>query len=98
VLRLAARPREVLAGEPGAAVLRVRARRKNGGIRLLVDDERLFNKLDNEFRSILFELIKPRHGIDRLLYAAQEKKDWHPRLGGVGHADSIMDRILHNPV
>lgn len=98
VLRLAARPRGVLAGEPGAAVLRVRARRKNGGIRLLVDDERLFNKLDNEFRSILFELIKPRHGIDRLLYAAQEKRDWHPRLGGVGHADSIMDRILHNPV
>lgn len=74
VLRLAARPRGVLAGEPGAAVLRVRARRKNGGIRLLVDDERLFYKLDNEFRSILFELIKPRHGIDLLLYTAQEKK------------------------
>ena len=54
-------------------MLRVRARRKNGGIRLLVDDERLFYKLDNEFRSILFELIKPRHGIDRLLYTAQEK-------------------------
>lgn len=74
MLRLATRPRGPLAGEPGAAVLRVRARRKNGGIRLLVDDEWLFNKLDNEFRSILFELMIPRHGIERLLYAAQEKK------------------------
>lgn len=63
-----------------------------------MDDEWLINKLENEFRSILFELMKPRRGVDRLLYAAQEKKDWHPRLGGVGHADSIMDRILHNAV
>lgn len=43
----------------------------------------------------LFELIERRHDNTSTIFCTQYRKDnWHSRLGGGIHADSIMDRIF----
>ncbi|MDO5399235.1 MAG: ATP-binding protein [bacterium] len=48
-------------------------------------------------KQFLFELIERRYDNTATIFCTQyPKKDWHSRLGGGIHADSIMDRIVHN--
>ena len=45
----------------------------------------------------IFELIERRYDNTATIFCTQyPKKDWHSRLGGGIHTDSIMDRIVHN--
>lgn len=71
--------------------------KKMAGYDCLCLDEWLFDPPEGEFRSFLFELIERRYDAASTLFCTQyPKKDWHHRLGGGVHADSIMDRIVHN--
>lgn len=73
--------------------------RKYSKFDLLCLDEWVLDKPDAHFRSFLFELIERRYDNKSTMFGTQyPKKDWHQRLGGGVHADSIMDRIVHNAV
>ncbi len=64
---------------------------------LLILDEWLLNDLFHEERHFLFELIERRYLSSSTIFCTQYKKsDEHERLGGKIHADSIMDRIVHD--
>jgi DNA replication protein DnaC len=50
-------------------------------------------------RTMLLELMERRYGETSTVFCTQyQQKDWHQRLGPAGHADAIMDRIIHNAV
>lgn len=71
--------------------------RKYGAYGLLVIDEWLLERPDEQFRCMLLELMELRYGTGSTVLCTQfRKKDWHARLGGGVHADAIMDRIVHN--
>ena len=47
----------------------------------------------------LYELFELRYNRVSTIFVGQYPvKDWHPRLGGGAHADSILDRIVHNSI
>ena len=73
--------------------------RKYEKFRVLVLDEWLIDPLTADQVRFLFELVERR--CDRssnILCTQYPVPDWHGRLGGGVHADSIMDRIVHNAV
>ena|SRR5690554_1285115 len=64
---------------------------------LLILDEWLLDDLSEEEQYFLFELIERRHDTSSTIYCTQfVKEDWHARLGGGVHADTMMDRIVHS--
>ena len=73
--------------------------KKYAAFTVLVIDEWLLDQPDDAMRSMLFELLERRYGNASTVFCTQyAKKDWHQRLGSVVHADSIMDRIVHNTI
>ena len=71
--------------------------KKYSSFDLLILDEWLFGDMTDNDIAFLFELIERRYDTSATIYCTQyPKKDWHDRLGGGVHADSIMDRIVHN--
>jgi len=72
---------------------------KFGRYDVLVLDEWLLDKPDDDFRSMLMELSELRCDGKSTIFCTQyHKKDWHARLRGGVHADAITDRIVHNAV
>ena len=66
---------------------------------LLVIDEWLIFSLSDDDIKFLYELFEMRYGRASTIFVGQYPvKDWHSRLGGGAHADSILDRIVHNAV
>ena len=72
---------------------------KYGSIQVLVLDEWLLDKPDDDLRSMIMELAELRCDGKSTIFCTQyQKKDWHARLRGGVHADAIMDWIVHNAV
>ena len=70
--------------------------RKYGNFQVLVLDEWLLDKPDDDFRGMLMELTELRcDGRSTIFCTQYQKKGWHARLRGGVHADAIMDRIVH---
>ena len=70
--------------------------KKFSGYRLLILDEWLLNDLTELEQHFFFELIERRYDCTSTIFCTQYKReDWHSRLGGGIHADSMMDRIVH---
>ena len=47
----------------------------------------------------LYELFELRYGKKSTIFVGQyPTTEWHERLGGGVHADSILDRIIHNTI
>ena len=58
--------------------------------------EWLLNDLTELEQHFFFELIERRYDCTSTIFCTQYKReDWHSRLGGGIHADSMMDRIVH---
>ncbi len=73
--------------------------KKYSNFRLLLLDEWLLDDISEDEQHFLFELVERRHDNTSTIFCTQYRKDdWHSRLGGGIHADSIMDRIVHNAV
>lgn len=73
--------------------------RKYGNFQVLVLDEWLLDKPDDDFRSMLMEFMELRCDGKSTIFCTQyQKKDWHARLRGGVHADAIMDRIAHSAI
>lgn len=73
--------------------------KKYSGYELLILDEWLFEDITESSIQFIFELIERRYDNTSTIFCTQyPKKDWHARLGGGVHADSIMDRIVHNAI
>jgi DNA replication protein DnaC len=54
---------------------------------------------DEIIRRLLLELLERRYDCTTTVFCTQyAKKDWHQRLGSGVHADTIMDRIVHNTI
>ena len=71
--------------------------KKYSNFNLLILDEWLLDDVSDAEQHFLFELIERRHDNSSTIFCTQYRKDdWHSRLGGGIHADSIMDRIVHN--
>ena len=67
--------------------------------RLLIVDEWLIDSLNPDQRRFFYELIDRRHDKTSTIWCSQYPvEDWHVRLGGGTHADSILDRIVHNAI
>ena len=65
---------------------------------LVIDEWLIFNLSDDDIR-FLHELFELRYNRASTIFVGQYPvKDWHTRLGGDAHADSILDRIIHNSV
>lgn len=72
---------------------------KYGSFQVLVLDEWLLDKPDDDFRSMIMELMELRRDGKSTIFCTQHQKmDWHARLRGGVHADAIMDRIVHTAV
>lgn len=64
---------------------------------LLIIDEWLTYRPSEKEIKFLYELFDLRSGVNSTIFVSQfDKSTWHERLGGGMHADSIMDRIIHN--
>lgn len=75
----------------------VRYRKKLGNYKLLIIDEWLNYKINDKESKFIYELIEHRCGNNPTIFVGQyHVSDWHERLGGGTHTDSIMDRIIHN--
>lgn len=73
--------------------------KKYSSYNLLILDEWLLEDISEAEQHFIFELIERRHDSASTIFCTQYRKDdWHSRLGGGVHADSIMDRIVHNAV
>ena len=72
---------------------------KYSNFQVLVLDEWLLDKPDDDFRSMLMELTEMRCDDRTTIFCTQyQKKDWHARLRGGVHAEAIMDRIVHTAI
>lgn len=64
---------------------------------LLALDDWGLNKLNQEQRLDLLELLEDRYGLKSTLIAAQVPVDkWHEIIGDPTLADAILDRLIHN--
>ena len=64
---------------------------------LLVIDEWLIFSLSEDDIRFLYELFELRYKKSSTIFVGQyPTTEWHTRLGGGAHADSILDRIVHN--
>lgn len=65
---------------------------------LVIDEWLIFNLTDDDIRFI-YELIEARYSKYSTIFVGQySTKEWHAKLGGGVHADSIMDRVIHNSI
>ena len=71
--------------------------RKFAGFKVLVIDEWLIDKPTTEQMHFLLELTELHYDNSSTTCCSQySNKDWHRRMGGGTHAESVMDRIVHN--
>lgn len=71
--------------------------KKFANYKLLILDEWLMNEFTDEEQHFVFELIERRHDASSTIFCTQYRQgEWHERLGGGVHAESMMDRIVHN--
>ena len=64
---------------------------------ILIFDEWLTFKAEPKEVKFFYELFEMRYDVHPTIIISQFSSDeWHERLGGGNHADSIMDRIIHN--
>ena len=91
---LAYREEKMAAGWPEKKVLN-----KYVGYKVLVIDEHLIDKPTTDQMHFLLELTERRYDNSSTIYCSQYPVDeWHRRMGGGAHAESVMDRIVHNAV
>lgn len=82
-----------------AGVSEKKVLRKFAGFKVLVVDEWLIDKPTADQMHFLLELTELRYDSSSRIYCTQyPHKDWHRRMGGGAHAESVMDRIVHNAV
>lgn len=71
--------------------------KKFANYKLLILDEWLMNEFTDEEQHFVFELIERRHDASSTIFCTQYRQgEWHERLGGGVHAESMIDRIVHN--
>ena len=69
------------------------------GYKVLVLDEYLIDKPNTDEMHFLLELTERRYDNSSTIYCSQfAVEDWHRRMGGGAHAESVLDRIVHNAV
>ena len=91
---LAYREEKMAAGWPEKKVLN-----KYVGYKVLVIDENLIDKPTTDQMHFLLEVTERRYDNSSTIYCSQYPVDeWHRRMGGGAHAESVMDRIVHNAV
>ena len=91
---LAYRAEKLAAGWPEKKVLN-----KFAAYKVLVLDEHLIDKPTTEQMHFLLELTERRYDSASTIFCSQYPvDDWHRRMGGGAHAESVMDRIVHNAV
>ena len=91
---LAYRAEKMAAGWPEKKVLN-----RFSGYKVLIIDEHLIDKPDTDQMHFLLELTERRYDTTSTIYCSQYPiEDWHRRMGGGAHAESVMDRIVHNAV
>jgi len=67
------------------------------GYHVLVIDDWGLEKLKDQQRNDLLEVLEDRHGIHSTIIAGQLPVDyWHEVIGNPTIADAIMDRLVHN--
>lgn len=72
---------------------------KFAGYKVLVIDEYLIDTLNTDQMHFMLELTERRYDNSSTIYCTQYPvDDWHRRMGGGAHADSVMDRIIHNAI
>ena len=65
----------------------------------MIIDEWLTYKVSDKLLRFLYELFELRSEKHPTIFVTQYEIDsWHERLTGDRHADSIMDRIIHNRI
>ena len=91
---LAFRAEKMAAGWPEKKVLS-----KYAAYKVLILDEHLIDKPNTDQMHFLLELTERRYDNSSTIYCSQYGvEDWHRRMGGGAHAESVMDRIVHNAV
>ena len=91
---LAYRSEKMDAGWPEKKVLN-----KYAAYKVLILDEHLIDKPTKEQMHFLLELTERRYDSSSTIYCSQYGiEDWHRRMGGGAHAESVLDRIIHNAV
>lgn len=91
---LSYRTEKISAGWPERKVLN-----KFAGYKVLVLDEYLIDKLNTDQMHFMLELTERRYDNSSTIYCTQySTEEWHKRMGGGAHAESIMDRIVHNAI
>ncbi|MGN8690490.1 ATP-binding protein [Atopobiaceae bacterium HCP3S3_F7] len=91
---LAYRSEKMDAGWPEKKVLN-----KYAAYKVPIIDEHLIDKPTKEQMHFLLELTKRRYDNSSTIYCSQYGiEDWHRRMGGGAHAESVLDRIIHNAV
>lgn len=91
---LAYRSERLDAGWPEKRVLN-----RFAGYKVLVLDEHLIDKPTTDQMHFLLELTERRYDNSSTIYCSQYPvEDWHRRMGGGAHAESVLDRIVHNAV
>ena len=59
--------------------------------------QRFLKKLYEDDIRFLYELFELRYGKSSTIFVVQyPTTEWHTRLGGGAHANSILDCIVHN--
>ena len=72
---------------------------KYAGYKVLVIDEFLIDKPTTDQMHFLLELTELRYDKSSTIFCTQYPNDeWHRRMGGGAHAESVIDRIVHNAV
>ncbi|MEE0027507.1 MAG: ATP-binding protein [Atopobiaceae bacterium] len=91
---LAYRAEKLAAGWPEKRVLN-----RFAGYKVLILDEHLIDKPTTDQMHFLLELTERRYDNSSTIYCSQYPvEDWHRRMGGGAHAESVLDRIVHNAV
>ena len=91
---LAYRAEKMSAGWPEKKVLN-----KYAAYKVLILDEFLIDKPTTDQMHFLLELTERRYDNASTIFCSQYPVDeWHRRMGGGAHAESVMDRIVHNAV
>lgn len=91
---LAYRAEKLAAGWPEKRVLN-----RFAGFKVLILDEHLIDKPTTDQMHFLLELTERRYDNLSTIYCSQYPvEDWHRRMGGDAHAESVLDRIVHNAV
>lgn len=91
---LAYRDEKIASGWPEKKVLN-----KYASYKVLVIDEHLIDAPNTDQMHFLLELTERRYDNSSTIYCPQYSVDeWHRRMGGGAHAESVMDRIVHNAI